>query len=276
MIMPNLPRGAAALLLASLVIPGCGPEHGDPTLAAAADFNDSLEMDGVLDLLGPGGPVLADHGPPGLACDADPEISMATLCGHDYAAAASYAWTDCLVDPPGGRPAARSSGTLELVRDVDDAQDCGVLDLDETATFTLSLAAEDRSVGVTGTLHALAQRDLAGGGLTRSTTLAITRTLDRGDEQRTVELAGELEISVEDEAIRTVDGVIDVSADEDATITLTGVVQGPRSQCAWPTAGTLVRDLGDVQHTLSFGPECGEGVLDGEVVDLQQRPRRRH
>lgn len=275
MIMPNLPRGAAALLLTSLVISGCGPDHGDPTLAAAADLNDSLEMDGVLDLLGPGGALGAELGPPGLACDADPEISMATLCGHDYAAAASYAWTDCLVDPPGDRPAASSSGTLELIRDVDAAQGCGVVSFAESATFSLDIAAEERSVGVAGTLHAVSRRDLAGGGSTRSTTLEIARTLDRGDEQRTVQLAGELEISVSDAAIRTVDGVIAVGADEDATITLTGVVQGPRSECAWPTAGTLVRDLGDVRHTLSFGPECGKGVLDGEVVDLQQRPRRR-
>lgn len=280
MFMSDLPRGAAAILTLTLALGGCTRDEGDPTVSAAADLQRSLEMDGVLDLLGPGGGPALDGGkglPAGLVCDESPVLVMDALCGDDFAAEAHYAWSDCLVDHPGERPDITTSGKLDLVRSVVGAAECGgSVGLEESATFEVSLALpQSRSAAMTGTIHAFSERDLEAGSFTRTTTLSATRSLlDDGELVRSSELAGDLEISVvlaEDGPVRTIDGTLHVTLHEedgDATITLEGVVHRPLSDCAWPTAGTLVRARPDATHTLSFGPACGHATLDGDAVDL--------
>jgi len=59
------------------------------------------------------------------------------------------------------------------------------------ATFELT-HENPRSATMTGTLHASSQRDLASGGVTRATTLAVHRTLTvDGEPAREVELVGD-------------------------------------------------------------------------------------
>lgn len=287
--MSRITRGAAALLTLALNLTGCGRDDDDPTVTAAADLQRALEMDGALDLLGPGGAAVLQGGdkglPAGLACDASPSVVTETVCGHDFAAEAHYAWQDCSVDAPGDRPDPVSGGQLDLVRAVVGEPDCdGLVSLAESAEFSVSVALPmGRRAEMQGTLTAASERDLEAGDFTRTATIAATRTLFADDEPvLTIALAGELTVDVafaDDGPVRTIDGALTLSSgdDGDATLTLEGVVHRPLSGCAWPTAGTLVRArTGEEAHTLVFGPDCGEASRDGEPVDLDAQQFNGH
>lgn len=290
--MSRITRGAAAIFTLALNLTGCGPDDADPTVAAAADLQRAFEMDGAFDLLGPGGDAVSQGGgkglPAGAACDASPSVVTEAVCGHEFATEAHYAWQDCSIDAPGDRPDAVGSGQLDLARSVVGEPDCeGLVSLSESAEFSVSLALpRGRRAEMQGTITAASQRDLAGGVYTRTATIAATRELFADDELvRTIALAGEITVDVslaDDGPVRTIDGVLTTSTGdgEDATLTLAGVVHRPLSGCAWPTTGTVVRELpGEESHTLVFGPGCGEATRDGEPVDLEGAPfagPRRH
>ena len=271
-----------ALACLALTLPGCSPDAQDPSVTAATSLQRSLDMDGVLDLLGPGGPVTGDRLPAALACDESPEVIAASVCGHELVREAHFAWTDCVIDHPGDRPDPTVSGSLDLTRDTVADADCGAATITDAATFavTLELGAGHRAE-MTGSLDAVSNRDLATATFTRDVELAATRTLYLGDDAaHSIDLHGSLHITVntsDDGPVRTVDGTLNMLRGDDddaAAIVLHGVVHRPQSECAWPTAGELVRSTpegGSV--TLTFGPACGAASLDGEPVDLSTAER---
>lgn len=271
-----------SLALLALTLAGCRPDAQDPSVTAATSLQRSLDMDSVLDLLGPGGPVTGDRLPAALACDDSPEVIAASVCGHDLVREAHFAWTDCRIDHPGDRPDPKVSGSLDLTRDAVADADCGAVTITDAATFavTLELGA-DRRAEMTGSLDAVSTRELAADTFTRDVELAATRTMYLGDDAaHSVDLHGSLRITAtlgDDGPVRTVDGTLNLlrgDDDDTTTIALRGVVHNPQSDCAWPTAGELVRSTpeGDAV-TLSFGPTCGAANLDGEPVDLSTAER---
>jgi len=278
----NTRTSSLTLALALALAPSaCTPDAQDPSVTAAASLQRSLEMDGVLDLLRPGGPVAGDHLPLGLACDASPELITASVCDHDLVHEAHFAWTDCVVDHPGDRPDPTSSGSLDLTRDVVAEAGCGAVTITDAATFAVNLEfGGDRRAEMTGTLDAVSTRDLGAETVIRSVELTASRTMFIGDDAaRNIDLAGTLDIVVtadDDGPVRTVDGTLSMTRadDEGAAIALHGVVHRPQSDCAWPTAGELVRSSPEGDSvTLVFGPACGEASLGGEPIDLTTAER---
>lgn len=286
----NTRTPSLTLALALALAPSaCAPDAQDPSVTAAASLQRSLEVDAVLDLLGPDGPVAGDRLPLGLACDASPEVIIASVCERDLVHEAHFAWTDCVVEQPGDRPDPTSSGSLDLSRDVVAEAGCGAVTITDAATFAVNLEfGDDRRAEMTGTLDAVSTRDLAADTFTRSVALTASRTMFIGDDAaRSIDLAGTLDITItagdDDEGpVRTVDGALSMTRadDEGAAIALHGVVHRPRSDCAWPTAGELVRSTPEGDSvTLVFGPACGEASLDGEPIDLtaaERGPGGRH
>lgn len=64
----------------------------------------------------------------------------ASLCGHEYAAEAHYAWADCAVDHAGERPDVTTSGTLDVVRSASEGDCAGPAELEESAVFEVEAA----------------------------------------------------------------------------------------------------------------------------------------
>lgn len=274
-------RGLAALIPMIMTLTGCAREGADPTVAAAADLQRTLELDGALDLSGPGGGLAPGaRAPAALACDEAPEVVSASLCGHEYAAEARYAWADCAVELPGERPDVTTSGTFDVVRSASGEGDCaGPAELEESAVFEVEAALpRGRRAALSGAITARSRRDLEAGTFQRSATITATRAVydEDGELVRAAAMEGALEVAVrasEEGPERVTEGTITLATgDEDeATISLVGVVHRPLAGCAWPTGGTLIRALPEGErHTLVFGPGCGEGTLDGEAVELDE------
>ena len=75
-------RGLAALIPMIMTLTGCAREGADPTVAAAADLQRTLELDGALDLSGPGGDNLPG-GPGAPAGLAALQLGKSAFWGHN-------------------------------------------------------------------------------------------------------------------------------------------------------------------------------------------------
>ncbi|WP_147451522.1 hypothetical protein [Corallococcus llansteffanensis] len=185
---------------------------------------------------------------------------------------------------PGGRgPGGPSSGTVDIVNAYEAAEDCtGAVTQSQTVTFEVSRTNTDGEVStVKGTTSSTAELVDGAPPRQKSTQADVTRTHTdaSGAVVKSVRLTGELSVafSTDTPPVRTIDGAYTETLldGSQGTVTLAGIVRPSRDVCPWPTGGTLTRTTADgASHVLSFGPECGDGTLDGATVSLPERGER--
>ncbi|MBZ4330344.1 hypothetical protein NR800_21550 [Corallococcus interemptor] len=185
--------------------------------------------------------------------------------------------------PGGPGPRGPSSGTVDIVNAYEAAEDCtGAVTQNQTVTFEVSSTHSDGEVStVKGTTASTSELVDGAPPRRKSTQADVTRTRTDADGTvvKSVRLEGSLSIafSTDTPPVRTIDGAYTETAldGSQGTVTLEGIVRPPRDVCPWPTSGTLTRTTADgASHVLTFGPECGDGTLDGAALSLPDRGER--
>lgn len=267
--------GISTLIAAATLASGCLGGAEEPTVGAASAVGQVADMAFVLDAIGPKGAVKqGGFGlPAALACDASPTIIEGSVCGHEGPVEAHFSWTDCAIEAPEGRgPNGPVSGHLDVTRAAEDG--CGAVAGSAALTVERTLPNGYRMT-LEATVDSVSLHDGMddAASFTRTASLSVQRTLrDGATVLRSMSLSGELTIDVSregDAPSRTMNGALTASFGEgQAAMTLHDVVRVAPETCFWPIQGTMTRAAGGATHTLVFGPSCGEGTLDGEVVDL--------
>lgn len=265
-----------SLLVAALVISGCGGGEEDPSASAVSAVGPAVDMAFALDGFGPDGAQLSGGFgvPAALHCDAEPDIVAGSACGHPAAVGAHFEWTGCALGGPQGGPPGEATGSLDITRSAPEI--CGPgAEVLESAVFQVERALPN---GRILTIDGAADSAISGGqgSLVRSVSLLVSREVhdEDGELLRSMSLSGELEISASGDdgaPSRTMNGTLTATFGNghQGTIEMEDVVRVPPSVCFWPIAGTVTRTAGDGSvHTLVLGPECGEGTQDGIEVDL--------
>ncbi|WP_201756377.1 hypothetical protein [Corallococcus silvisoli] len=185
---------------------------------------------------------------------------------------------------PGGKgPGGPSSGTVDIVNAYEASEDCtGAVTQNQTVIFEVSSTNSDGEVStVKGTTSSTSELVDGAPPRNKSTQADVTRTRTdaSGAVVKSVRLEGSLSVafSTDTPPVRTIDGSYTETAldGSQGTVTLAGIVRPPRDVCPWPTGGSLTRATADGEsHVLTFGPECGDGTLDGAAVSLPNRCER--
>ncbi len=185
---------------------------------------------------------------------------------------------------PGGKgPGGPTSGTVDIVNAYEAPEDCtGAVTQSQTVTFEVSSTHSDGEVStVKGTTASTAELVDGAPPRRKSTQADVTRTRTAADGtvSQSVRLEGSLSVafSTDTPPVRTIDGAYTETAldGSQGTVTLEGIVRPSRDVCPWPTSGTLTRTTADgASHVLTFGPECGDGALDGAALSLPDRCER--
>jgi hypothetical protein len=185
---------------------------------------------------------------------------------------------------PGGRgPGGPSTGTVDIVNAYEFSEDCtGAVTQNQTVTFEVSSTNSDGEVStVKGTTASTAELVDGAPPRRKNTQADVTRTRTdaSGVVVKSVRLEGSLAVafSTDTPPVRTIDGAYTETAldGSQGTVTLEAIVRPPRETCPWPTGGSLTRTTADGEsHVLTFGPECGDGTLDGAAVSLPDRCER--
>ncbi|NPD24417.1 MULTISPECIES: hypothetical protein [Corallococcus] len=185
---------------------------------------------------------------------------------------------------PGGKgPGGPTSGTVDIVNAYEASEDCtGAVTQSQTVTFEVSGTNSDGEVStVKGTTSSTAELVDGAPPQRKSTQADVTRTRTdaAGTVVQSVRLEGSLSVafSTDTPPVRTIDGAYTETAldGSQGTVTLAGIVRPSREVCPWPTSGTLTRTTADgASHVLTFGPECGDGTLDGAELNLPDRCER--
>ena len=186
--------------------------------------------------------------------------------------------------PPGGRgPGGPTSGTVDIVNAYEASEDCtGAVTQNQTVTFEVSGTNADGEVStVKGTTASTSELVDGAPPRQKSTQADVTRTRTDADGTvvQSVRLEGSLSVafSTDTPPVRTIDGAYTETAldGSQGTVTLAGIVRPSRDVCPWPTGGTLTRTTADgTSHVITFGPECGDGTLDGAELSLPDRCER--
>ncbi|NOK33655.1 hypothetical protein HMI49_10640 [Corallococcus exercitus] len=184
---------------------------------------------------------------------------------------------------PGPGPRGPSSGTVDIVNAYEASADCtGAVTQSQTVTFEVSSTNSDGEVStVKGTTASTSELVDGAPPRQKSTQADVTRTRTDADGTvvKSVRLEGSLSVafSTDTPPVRTIDGAYTETALDgtQGTVTLAGIVRPSRDVCPWPTGGTLTRTTADGEsHVLTFGPECGDGTLDGAELSLPDRCER--
>ncbi|RKG95246.1 hypothetical protein D7X32_39610 [Corallococcus carmarthensis] len=185
---------------------------------------------------------------------------------------------------PGGKgPGGPTSGTVDIVNAYEASADCtGAVTQSQTVTFEVSGTNSDGEVStVKGTTASTSELVDGAPPQRKSTQADVTRTRTdaSGTVVQSVRLEGSLSVafSTDTPPVRTIDGAYTETALDgtQGTVTLAGIVRPSRDVCPWPTGGTLTRTTSDgTSHVITFGPECGDGTLDGAELSLPDRCER--
>ncbi|WP_223637732.1 hypothetical protein [Corallococcus sp. EGB] len=185
--------------------------------------------------------------------------------------------------PDGKGPGGPTRGTVDIVNAYEASEDCtGAVTQNQTVTFEVSGTNSDGEVStVKGTTASTAELVDGAPPRQKSTQADVTRTRTAADGTvvQSVRLEGSLSVAFSSDTppVRTIDGAYtETSLDgSQGTVTLAGIVRPSRDVCPWPTSGTLTRTTADgTSHVITFGPECGDGALDGAELSLPDRCER--
>ena len=213
------------------------------------------------------------------ACDPNPTMVEMDACGREVVGSADFVWQDCELDEPDGprwTAHGATSGEFHVRSSMVGACDDASVSLDRDVDFAIDLSPGD---GMTASLSGAVTTTvtgLDGGDPVFATVVTLQREMHRGDQTMHAELEGDLRVALDEEdGSRTTDGTASMTMEHPrrGTMNLGLVFSGVRreSGCAWPTAGTLERTIGDGEPiVVALGPECGEAMIDGESVVLDE------
>lgn len=228
-------------------------------------------------------------------CDSDPTVTTLDVCGHSIAGDASYQWSDCTTTPPADASSDHadasilSSGTMTLETVV--TGDCDLGSALIVRTMQIDVQAdhgEGRTMqlngGATATVTApqhvsttqldlqLAREMSLDGSVRHTSTLDGTLSVIPDPTEGTVSLSGSLTMTITSSEERGSMNPLAPHPETGATgeiqLELHEVVRDREGGCRWPTRGEMTQTQGETVHLLSFGPACGDALLDGEAIDL--------
>jgi hypothetical protein len=267
----------------------------DPALTAAGLLSETLQAARFPGMKPPPRPVSdadAKPRPPLPFCGAKPVIETADVCGRPVPVAASVSWSACALNGPhasgptpstdasiGEQPPARlSSGLIQATMNVA-APSCAA-PTEATVTrhtvFSISVTEPEVSGGrsTAGVVLSKAEHNLDAPPREVEFQLDVTTSAERDDHTNTLRLTGTLSISFAAEAsappTQTLRGTLQAEGDLSGEIQIQDLVLS--HGCPTPVGGLIVRP----EHTLTFGPQCGDASLDGQPISLQpggQRPQ---
>lgn len=291
--------GLSTVALAALVA-GCTsePSNEDPGVATIAILGESGDNADESDLgrMRGAGLGLID-GLPGLAlkCDAEPEITQASVCGVELPTGENYSWTDCKMSNFGqgkgkGKGGPVSSGNIEIRHDVEGT----TADCDGTTALTFSdstdlavqrIMPNGRAMTLTGSISATSTHSANATIYTKEVEISALREMsdEDGTLLRHVEIKGTASVAFAVDAngtVRVINGQLtaDLGDGDTHEVALVGVTRRDNAQCRWPVAGTLTRvETDGTSHELVFSSTCGQATLDGASIDLNaQRGHGKH
>jgi hypothetical protein len=220
------------------------------------------------------------HGPPGPGPDGDarPMPDGGCMGPPGFGPPPGACGADGGICQAGGPPPpGPSSGTVSITNTYSTPDGCsGAIEEQQSVTFNVTRTAPNGDlVTVAGTSSSTTTFTPGSPPQSKSTTVDITETEtdSSGTTIQSVQFTGTRSetLSSDTPPTRTVNENLTATSSDGttSTITLTNVVYPPMSTCRWPTSGTLTETGADGgTTTLTYGPTCGQGTLNGSSVQL--------